>query len=430
MKKTYHIITLGLITIFGAAQLNAQCPGNRYHDVLFPAAPDSTMNVVYGSNIRYNNSVQSLLLDVYQPSGDTDSLRALIIWAHGGSFVGGTRDQMANLCRDFSKMGYVTATISYRLYMTDLPFPGPDSNDAGAAVMRAVQDARAAVRFFRKNARTGGNTYKIDTNHIYFGGASAGGFMALHLAYMDEQSEFPNYIDTTGITVGTKTGQKGLFGGIEGLSGSQGYSSKVNAIINLSGALSDTTWMHQGDTPVISTHSVDDATVPYGTEKIYLSGLYPIQVVNGSHTVAIKANKVGIINCFRSYPGNDHVPEGGTPGVYDTSVVLIRDFLEHFTCNTPITCSTITGIKDLNINEESITAYPNPSQNIITLNLKTLLGKNVNITIYDALGRKVKEEAKINTPQYNLSRGNLPNGIYLINIISEGKLFSKKIIFE
>ena len=88
------------------------------------------------------------------------------------------------------------------------------------------------------------------------------------------------------------------------------------------------------------------------------------------------------------------------------------------------------GIKDLNINEESITAYPNPSQNIITLNLKTLLGKNVNITIYDALGRKVKEEAKINTPQYNLSRGNLPNGIYLINIVSEGKLFSKKIIFE
>lgn len=431
MKKFYSLITGSLLVAAFSTQLNAQCAGNRYHDIIFPAMPDSTMDIIYGNNIRYNNSAQSLKLDVYQPNGDTDAMRALIIFAHGGSFVAGAKADMAMLCRDFSKMGYVTATIDYRLFMTDLPFPGPDSNDAGAAVMRAVHDARAAVRFFRKNAREDGNTYGIDTNNIFFGGASAGGFMALHLAYMDELNEFPSYIDTTGITVGWKTGQKGLHGGIEGLSGNQGYSSKVKAIVNLSGAISDTAWMHAGDTPLISTHSVGDGTVPYGSTKIFLSGTYPIQYVDGSSSVAFRANEMGLINCFKSYPGNDHVPEGsGT--AYDTSLVLIRDFLEHFTCGTAITCTSIpsVGIGELAADDLLFNIYPNPAYNTVNIDLKAFSGKLVNIQLYDVLGRKVKEIDKIKTEQHTITRGNLPDGIYLVNVIVEGKLYSKKIMFE
>lgn len=432
MKKIYALISGSALLLASTALLNAQCAGNRYHDIIFPNMPDSTIDVIYGSNVRYNNSTQSLKLDVYQPNGDTDSLRALIIFAHGGSFVGGAKADMSMLCRDFSKMGYVTATIDYRLFMTDLPFPGPDSNDAGAAVMRAVHDARAAVRFFRKNFSEDGNTYGIDTNKIFFGGASAGGFMALHLAYMDEWSEFPNYIDTTGTTVGWKTGQKGLHGGIEGLSGNQAYSSKVKAIVNLSGAISDTAWIHAGDAPVISTHSVGDGTVPYGSEKIFLSGTYPIQYVDGSSSVAFRANEVGVINCFKSFPGNSHVPEGSSTEAYDSSVVLIRDFLEHFTCGTPITCTSnpSVGLEELAANNPTILLFPNPAYNTVTIDLKAFSGKNVNIEIYDALGRKVKDLAKIKTEQYILTRGNLPNGIYLVNVIAEGKLYSKKVMFE
>ena len=39
----------------------------------------------------------------------------------------------------------------------------------------------------------------------------------------------------------------------------------------------------------------------------------------------------------------------------------------------------------------------------------------------------VKDFDKINSGQYVINRGNLPNGIYLINVIAEGKLYSKKI---
>lgn len=438
MKKIYTLITGSLLLVASSTQINAQCAGNRYHDFIFPAMPDSTMNVVYGNNINAYNSATSLKLDVYQPHGDSDSLRALIIWAHGGSFVGGAKADMAMLCRDFSKMGYVTATMDYRLGVTGF-IPGPsdgnvDSNSAGAAVMRAVHDARAAVRFFRKNVTEGGNTYKIDTNNIYFGGASAGGFMALHLAYMDLLSEFPSYIDTTGTTNGWQYGQKGMHGGIEGLSGNQGYSSKIKAIINLSGAISDTAWMHAGDVPVISTHSVGDGTVPYGRAKIFLSGTYPIQYVDGSSVVTARANEVGIVNCWKSYPGTQHVPEGHSPQIYDTTLVMVRNFLEHFTCGVPLNCAytsfPLVGIADITAEDAIFNVYPNPAYSTVTLDLKAFSGKSLSIELFDALGRKVKDISKIKTEQYTITRGNLPNGIYLVNVIVEGKLYSKKIMFE
>jgi para-nitrobenzyl esterase len=434
MKKFYSLITGSLLLAASSTQLNAQC-GNRYHDFIFSSV-DVTSNIVYGNNVTFNNSASILKLDVYRPTGDTDTLRPLIIFAHGGSFVGGSKtgNDMIPLCTDFAKMGYVTASIDYRLFMTDLPFPGPDSNDAGGAVMRAVHDARAAVRFFRKNYSEGGNTYGIDTNNIYFGGVSAGGFIALHLAYMNELSEFPSYIDTTGVTVGTKTGQKGLLGGIEGLSGSQGYSSKVKAIVNLSGALSDTAWIKAGDIPLFSSHGTGDGTVPYGTALIYLQPptTYPIQIVDGSSSVTAKANQVGVVNCFKSYLSNSHVPEGDAP-YYDTTLCLARNFLEHFTCGIPFNCNytaMVTNIKDLTANDATINVYPNPAHSTLTIDLKAFSGKNINIELYDALGRKVKEITKIKTEQHTITRGNLPNGIYLVNVIVEGKLYSKKIMFE
>jgi para-nitrobenzyl esterase len=148
MQKIYTLVLIALF-ILPLKNSFAQCTGGRYTTPVF-SAYDSTMNIQYGANIKVNSQNQNLMLDVYEPSGDTETTRPLILIAHGGSFIGGTKTgtDVVTLCRDFAKMGYVVASVEYRLGIANFPFPGPDSTDASEAVMRATQDARAAVRFF------------------------------------------------------------------------------------------------------------------------------------------------------------------------------------------------------------------------------------------------------------------------------------------
>lgn len=439
MKKIYLFLTAGIL--LSVITAHAQCPGERYHNFVF-SNYTVTSGIQYGSNLKtsynFTGTNQNLLMDIYQPTGDVETSRPLVIVAHGGSFIGGSRTgtDVVQLCRDLAKLGYVAASIDYRLGMTNFPFSSThtvDSTDAGAAVMRAVHDGRAAVRYFRKNAAVGGNTYKIDPNNIYFAGVSAGGFIALHIAYMDQLSEFPSYVDTTA--------QPGLHGGIEGNSGNPGYSSDVKAVINVCGALGHVSWMQPGDEPLLSFHGTADQTVPYGTALIYLSppSSYPLLIVDGSSTIAARANAIGIQNCFETWENKDHVPEVGTSADalahYDSMLVITRNFLEHQMCGIPLSCNYTTPLYSVvGVNEiaaaENINIYPNPSENAFTIDLSSLKGKEIDLDIYDTLGKNVKSISGIKDENVTLSRDGLKNGIYVIRITAGGKQFNRKLTLK
>ena len=446
MKKIYTIIAGVTLLIASSAQSFAQnsplCGNDRFHDYVYPGAPTPISGIVYGSNVTSGGTTQSLLLDVYQPVGDTHNNRPLVIIAHGGSFVGGSRTgtDVVPLAQNLAEMGYVTASIDYRLGMTNFPISAQhqvDSSDAGAAVMRGVHDGRAAIRFFRQNARVGGNTYGIDTNHIYFAGVSAGAFIAIHIAYMNLLSDFPTYIDTTGVTVGAVTGEPGLHGGIEGVSGNPGYPSNVNAIVDICGAIADTSMMHPGAIPILSFHGTNDNTVPYAYAEILLGGTggFPLLPVYGSSMVTLRATHLGIPNCMETWLGQDHVPEVGTTAAeklyYDSTITITRTWLEHFTCGTALNCSYTEplGVNELTKND-NFNVYPNPANTSATIDLSAFSGKAVNIELYDALGRKVINVENLKTDKYILNRNNLPTGIYFMNVVSEGKIYSKNLMFE
>ncbi len=81
---------------------------------------DSTLNVTYGTALNFNNEVDTLKMDIYLPQCDDvshESKRPLLLWVHGGAFLAGSKDDVSitNLCKQFAKRGYVTASISYRL---------------------------------------------------------------------------------------------------------------------------------------------------------------------------------------------------------------------------------------------------------------------------------------------------------------------------
>lgn len=416
------VFIVGLF-LFNTKAAISQC-GQRYHDKIFLDSVVS--NIQYGANLKSTNVNQNLLLDIYFPQGDTETNRPLVIIAHGGNFLGGSKTgvDVVPLSRDLAQMGFVTSSIEYRVGMTNFPLPGPDSTDAGEAVMRAVHDQKAAVRFF-KNSYANGNPYGIDTNLIFVAGVSAGGFMALHTAYMNDMSEFPIYLDTVN--------QYGLSGGVEGISNNFPYRSNVAGVINICGAIGDTAWIDAGDAPVLSFHGTNDGTVPYGSDQITLLGLYPLLLVHGSSSIAERVNQLGIENCFEIYEGQDHTPHvtgSNQAEYYDTTLNITRNFLAHYVCSDNLNCAygpMITSVNDIQ-KFEDVTVYPNPATNQVEVLLANA-ELPAQVRLYDIHGKMI-QSFTTNSTKTIIQRNDLPNGIYLLRIDAEGKNYSSRIIFE
>ncbi len=95
---------------------------------------------------------------------------------HGGGFTAGDKASGAGKANYFARLGYVVVSINYRLLSPD--GCGGDREPppiCTQAVMAAQHDAQAAVRWLRANAAT----YRIDTDRIAVGGASAGAVTSL-----------------------------------------------------------------------------------------------------------------------------------------------------------------------------------------------------------------------------------------------------------
>ena len=270
----------------------AQCVGgNRYFSNIFEY--DSVMNVKFGANVTASTSTpQDLLLDIYLPKNDTLNKRPVIFFTHGGSFLFGSKSDgdVVYLCREFAKKGYVCISQDYRTGMESF-----DATSAARAVWRAMQDGKAAVRYMKANA----STYNIDTNMIIYGGSSAGGFTALHLAFLDKPNEVLPSIDTN---IYTGPGSTGL-GNFKGTTNNLPNSSNVHAVINLCGAIGDTSWIEPSDIaiPVINMHGTADQTVPYGTAIIKLLNTIPLLKVDGSASIRKKLNQANHPNYFYTF---------------------------------------------------------------------------------------------------------------------------------
>jgi predicted esterase len=225
------------------------CPVNRFITEQFTSI---TSTISYGTAKDYAGRTVTLQANIAQPTSDTLSHRPLIIYCHGGGFTGGSRaDTWANkFCQSFARRGYVVASIDYRLGL-------PSVNDASviSAHIRAVQDLKNAVRYFKQTAIEIGNPYRIDTTQIFIAGESTGAMIALQAGYLKSAADFADIADINLLT------------GLNGINGPSpiAYSAKVAGVISLSGALLDLNWLTNSTVPVISVHSSNDGTIPYKT---------------------------------------------------------------------------------------------------------------------------------------------------------------------
>lgn len=389
---------------FSASAQNG-CDGHRYRYNSAFSDFSVSYDVPYGSNVNALGLTEELVVDIYTPDGDMATDRALVVVAHGGFFLGGANDgeDVVSICEDLARMGYVVASMSYRLGVDDL-FDLETS--MVEAVWRGVHDSRAAVRYFRKTVEEDGNPYGIDANRILLGGVSAGGFIALHHAYVDEDAEIPEQIDPTA---------PGLGGGLEGQSGNPGFSSEVMGIFNVAGAIRTADWLSPGDIPVVSVHGTADNTVPYGTGVITLTGI-PIVEVDGSSTVHAAADAVGIEHCLHTLEGLDHVAHIGNSDAYDATISAIAGSMSGWLCDDwTMSCETYDYTSDIPdfAALASWTLYPNPMASGQEIRWKDLTGVQT-LLVADASGRQAMQQSVQGRSAATLP---LPAGAYFVTAL-------------
>lgn len=121
-------------------------------------------------DIAYLGPHRQQTLDLYLPTRRPNGERSPeVVMIHGGGWVGGDKAEARsfNICTTLAASGYVCASINYLLSPPEKRWP------------QQVYDCKNAVRFMRVNA----DKYGIDADHIGVIGGSAGGHLALMVAY-------------------------------------------------------------------------------------------------------------------------------------------------------------------------------------------------------------------------------------------------------
>ena len=514
MRKFLQI----LIVITAQALCFQGAMAQRYLSPIFPSA-SITPDVTYANNIQVLTGspvAVDLKTDIYQPAGAVDPLtqRPLVIILHTGSFLppvingspnGGKRDSnIVHTCNELARRGYVVAAVAYRLGWNPAA-TGATGQDIRTgtllqAVYRAMQDARASVRFFKANA----STYGIDTNKIIVGGYGSGGYVALACGSVDKTQEInlPKFLaQTTNASYGFVAGQsyvnQALIGDFEGFGGipqlnnpnnNPGYSSKVNFVFNIGGALGDSSWLEAGDPPTVSFHVVSDPFAPYGNGAVIVptTGDFVVDV-SGSSVVAQLAQALGNNNCMVNANFNDALStyassvNGGIEGMYpfytatnpqsgpwdwydSTTTVAVAQFLgypaaqgtavyQNALLTNPdmskakatayidtimgyvnpriVTCLNLaTGINYIENLSSNVRISPNPALSSSTIYADALAGDIRNVKVYDIVGNLIMNIEGVNSRQFTIERNKLESGIYIIKTTFDKGEATGKLIFN
>ena len=260
----------------------------KTEDVIYANSPDLPFIFLF----EWNTQDIDLDMDIYEPQGDTLTNRPLILFFHSGAFFSGNNelDDMVDLSIASAKRGYVAASINYRLGLNVL-----STYSGERAVYRGVQDASAAIRYFREHHEL----YNINPNKIFIWGSSAGSFIGLHLAY-SEDDERPES------TFGGNSDPD--LGCIDCVGNDFLHSSKPNAIVSCWGAIGDLNWIDpENNIPAIMFHGTSDLVVPYDSGLPFTINI-ALPVVYGSNQIHDRLNLFNI--------ENDAFIESGEPHEY------------------------------------------------------------------------------------------------------------------
>lgn len=128
-------------------------------------------------DVPYLEAARKETLDLYLPESSISAkLRPGVVWIHGGGWLNGNKRERREVTigRALADAGFVVASPDYALAAPGKPtWP------------LALLDCKNAVRFLRANAAK----YRIDPDRIAVMGGSAGGHLALMVAFTEDASD-------------------------------------------------------------------------------------------------------------------------------------------------------------------------------------------------------------------------------------------------
>ena len=229
-------LILAIVTVLpGCLMTQVEPPSGagplRYRDTVF-SSWTVTRDIQYGSAPDLNGNPVALMLDVYEPAGDTATQRPVVVNVHAGGFFAGDKSD-GYLDAPLVQRGFVVVAINYRLLAPSSCWISHNfDGQCDVAAEAATHDAQAAVRWVRANAAQ----YRIDPSRIGIEGFSSGGIVATGVGVMSDQV---------------------------GDSGNPGYSSRVNAWVSIAGGLPGGRDVDRSDPPGYLFSGDQDTTVPH-----------------------------------------------------------------------------------------------------------------------------------------------------------------------
>jgi len=415
-----YILLLSTISSFSYAQ----CDG-RYETPIFENVT-VTQDIQYGLNIAIGGEAKVLHFDFYEPTNDALEERPLVIMAHGGTFVAGDENSgdIVELCTAYAKRGYACASINYRLLPIDVAtttlISGGDLTTLFfEEVVKAVADMRAAIRYFRQDAATT-NVHRIDPNQIFVGGMSAGAILAIHVAYFDDESDVQGYT-----TVPTAADLVEANGGLAGDSGNDGYEwGNLKGVIDLAGAIGSIDFIQDDEPGIVSIHGNADDTVPYGYGSASAFG-FPVIEVAGSAIIYDHMQSLGVPSAFYTIEGGNHTSPVSA-GQMPNTISFTSDFIY-----TQLDCYADVAVEEVLVDTTpTISVYPNPVSQVLSVNLNYLTSTNVNVLVYDNLGRLVKRVSGNTSHYVGIDCSDLTPGLYHVQVQADKYHLSESVLVK
>jgi acetyl esterase/lipase len=290
-------------------------PGDNYPARItgFPGGVTGFADVVYSSVPGYRPMVVDLYLP---PKGKVAKAKPLVMYIHGGGWVGGHTRQAAafadfpGVLAQLAREGFVVASLEYRL-AKEATFPAQ------------LQDVRAAIRFLKDNAAR----YGIDKSRVALWGGSAGG----HLAALGALSCGATGIDEKPQPAGSECVQGaviwyGVFDftslvgpmiarGESGPVGLLGCTTAATCPADKLAAVSPLTYLDTKDPPFLLIHGEADKTVPVAQS---------LEAYDRMKAVGVPVEKI-------VFPGIDHSFIGATPAATrETSLKAVNASFDFF----------------------------------------------------------------------------------------------------